>query len=101
MTITYLKRQERKYRSSRSSNSHSPGNLNAEVLVWQTVLGAIESKVPHYALELAWDAYQQQTDGRHRLSLEQWRTEYNHVRPHSAKNYQPPAPEAVLIMSAN
>jgi putative transposase len=36
-----------------------------------------------------------------KVLLEQWRKEYNHVRPHSAKNYQPPAPEAVLIMSAN
>ena len=25
---------------------------------------------------------------------EQWRHEYNHVRPHSALNYRPPAPEA-------
>ena len=36
-----------------------------------------------------------------KVLLEKWRKEYNHVRPHSAKNYQPPAPEAVLIMSAN
>jgi putative transposase len=28
--------------------------------------------------------------------IEQWRKEYNQVRPHSAKNYRPPAPEAVL-----
>jgi transposase InsO family protein len=26
----------------------------------------------------------------------QWRREYNHFRPHSAKNYRPPAPEAIL-----
>ena len=25
-----------------------------------------------------------------------WKKEYNHVRPHSAKNYKPPAPEAKL-----
>ena len=25
--------------------------------------------------------------------IEQWRKEYNQVRPHSAKNYRPPAPE--------
>ena len=41
------------------------------------------------------------TLGEAKVLLEQWRKEYNHVRPHSAKNYQPPAPEAVLIMSAN
>jgi putative transposase len=35
-----------------------------------------------------------------KVLLEQWKREYNHVRPHSAKNYRPPAPEAVLIMSA-
>jgi putative transposase len=28
--------------------------------------------------------------------IEQWRREYNHVRPHSARNYRPPAPEAIV-----
>ena len=28
--------------------------------------------------------------------IEQWRREYNQVRPHSAKNNRPPAPEAIL-----
>ncbi len=28
--------------------------------------------------------------------IEQWRKEYNQVRPHSALGYQPPAPEAIL-----
>ena len=32
-----------------------------------------------------------------KILIEQWRREYNQFRPHSAKNYQPPAPEAVLI----
>ena len=27
---------------------------------------------------------------------EQWRREYNEVRPHSSLGYRPPAPEAVL-----
>jgi putative transposase len=31
-----------------------------------------------------------------KVLIEQWRREYNHVRPHSAKNYRPPAPEAIL-----
>ena len=31
-----------------------------------------------------------------KVLLEQWRREYNHVRPHSAKNNRPPAPEAIL-----
>jgi len=31
-----------------------------------------------------------------KILIEQWRREYNQVRPHSAKNYQPPAPGAVL-----
>jgi putative transposase len=31
-----------------------------------------------------------------RVLIEQWRREYNQVRPHSALGYQPPAPEAVL-----
>ena len=26
---------------------------------------------------------------------EQWRWEYNHLRPHSALGYRPPAPEAI------
>lgn len=32
-----------------------------------------------------------------KILIEQWRREYNQFRPHSAKNYRPPAPEAVLI----
>jgi len=29
--------------------------------------------------------------------IEQWRTHYNTVRPHSALGYRPPAPEVVLL----
>ncbi len=29
-----------------------------------------------------------------KVLIEQWRQEYNHVRPHSALRYRPPAPEA-------
>jgi putative transposase len=31
-----------------------------------------------------------------RVLIEQWRREYNQVRPHSALGYRPPAPEAIL-----
>jgi putative transposase len=31
-----------------------------------------------------------------RVLIEQWRQEYNQVRPHSSLGYRPPAPEAVL-----
>ena len=31
--------------------------------------------------------------------IEQWRREYNQVRPHSSLGYQPPAPEAVLSIT--
>ncbi len=31
-----------------------------------------------------------------RVLIEQWRREYNQVRPHSALGYKPPAPEAIL-----
>ena len=31
-----------------------------------------------------------------KVLIEQWRREYNQVRPHSALGYQPPAPEAIL-----
>jgi putative transposase len=34
-----------------------------------------------------------------RVLIEQWRKEYNQVRPHSALGYRPPAPEAVLTMA--
>ena len=34
-----------------------------------------------------------------KVLIEQWRREYNQVRPHSAKHYRPPAPEAVLTMA--
>ena len=32
-----------------------------------------------------------------RILVERWRWEYNHVRPHSAKGYRPPAPEAKIL----
>jgi putative transposase len=31
-----------------------------------------------------------------RVLIEQWRREYNQIRPHSSLGYQPPAPEAIL-----
>jgi len=30
-----------------------------------------------------------------KVLIEQWRKEYNHFRPHSSLNYQPPAPETI------
>ncbi len=33
-----------------------------------------------------------------KVLIEQWRKEYNQVRPHSALSYRPPAPEAILTM---
>jgi putative transposase len=33
-----------------------------------------------------------------KILIEEWRREYNQIRPHSAKNYRPPAPEAILTM---
>jgi len=32
-----------------------------------------------------------------KVLIEEWRREYNTIRPHSAKAYQPPAPEAILV----
>ena len=32
------------------------------------------------------------------ILIEQWRQEYNQVRPHSALRYRPPAPETILTM---
>jgi transposase InsO family protein len=31
-----------------------------------------------------------------RVLVQQWRWEYNHIRPHSSLGYRPPAPAAVL-----
>ena len=31
-----------------------------------------------------------------KILIEQWRREYNHVRPHSALCYRPPAPVTIL-----
>lgn len=31
-----------------------------------------------------------------KILIEQWRREYNHVRPHSALRYRPPAPQAIM-----
>ena len=32
-----------------------------------------------------------------KILIEQWRREYNHIRPHSSLGYRPPAPEAVMM----
>ena len=34
-----------------------------------------------------------------KILIEQWRQEYNHVRPHSALGYRPPVPEAKLSLT--
>jgi len=34
-----------------------------------------------------------------KVLIEQWRREYNQIRPHSALRYQPPAPEAILSVT--
>ena len=31
-----------------------------------------------------------------KILIEQWRMDYNHIRPHSALGYRPPAPEAIM-----
>ncbi|MDD5703812.1 MAG: IS3 family transposase [Dehalococcoidales bacterium] len=36
-----------------------------------------------------------------KVLIEQWRRHYNQVRPHSAKNYRPPAPEAILTTATS
>jgi len=33
-----------------------------------------------------------------RALIENWRREYNHIRPHSSLGYRPPAPQAILSM---
>jgi putative transposase len=34
-----------------------------------------------------------------KVLIEQWRREYNQVRPHSAKGYKPPAPETKMLVT--
>jgi transposase InsO family protein len=34
-----------------------------------------------------------------KILIEAWRKEYNQIRPHSALNYQPPAPEAIVAVT--
>jgi putative transposase len=34
-----------------------------------------------------------------KVLIEQWRREYNQIRPHSAKHNRPPAPEAIVTLS--
>ncbi len=34
-----------------------------------------------------------------KILIEQWRKEYNQVRPHSALRYRPPAPEAIMAVT--
>lgn len=31
-----------------------------------------------------------------KILVEEWREEYNQVRPHGALNYRPPAPEVII-----
>jgi len=39
------------------------------------------------------------TLGEAGVLIEQWRREYNQIRPHSALGYQPPAPETILTVT--
>ena len=32
-----------------------------------------------------------------KILIEQWRIDYNHIRPHSSLGYRPPVPEAVMV----
>jgi transposase InsO family protein len=34
-----------------------------------------------------------------RVLIAEWKKEYNQVRPHSAKGYKPPAPEAKMLVT--
>jgi len=34
-----------------------------------------------------------------KVLIEQWRKEYNQIRPHSTLRYQPPTPEAILSVT--
>jgi putative transposase len=34
-----------------------------------------------------------------KVLIEQWRVEYNTIRPHSSLGYRPPAPEAIVVPS--
>jgi putative transposase len=34
-----------------------------------------------------------------KVLIEQWRKEYNQVRPHSSLGYRPPAPEAIILVT--
>ncbi len=34
-----------------------------------------------------------------KIIIEQWRREYNQVRPHSALGYRPPAPETIMSLT--
>jgi len=36
-----------------------------------------------------------------KVLIEQWRREYNQIRPHSARGYRPPAPEAILTIATS
>ena len=40
------------------------------------------------------------TVGEAKVLVERWRNEYNHIRPHSALGYRPPAPETILPLNA-
>jgi len=51
------------------------GKLRDELINWETFTTLIEA----------------------RILIEQWRREYNQVRPHSALGYRPPALEAVML----
>ena len=46
---------------------------------------------------LNWEIFYTLTEAK--VLIEQWRKEYNQVRPHSALKYQPPAPEAILTVA--
>ena len=50
---------------------------------WAACIGVSGEKVP----------------GRAKVLIGQWRSEYNQIRPHGARGYQPPAPEPSQILT--
>jgi len=46
---------------------------------------------------LDWEIFTTLTEAK--ILIEEWRKEYNQVRPHSALKYRPPAPEAIIPLT--
>jgi hypothetical protein len=91
-------RKERSAEQCQSRERESSGGAAGSILVSPWDNGYIESFNGKLRGELL-DREIFTTLDEARMLIEQWRKECNQIRPHSVRNYRPPAPEAITTIA--